>query len=125
MTSIFILSTLTLSSQGFSLTTPSYTSLRDLTDRAAVPNKKKNPYSRYDSFLNSKTLVDDDTTKVDDKAGVEEYKNVATKILSNFMQSGDGTMNDATESSNNDDPLGDINFNVAKIDKVDDLQLLA
>lgn len=110
MIPLFILSTFILSSQGFSPTTPSYS-------HATAQCSKKNPYSRCFSSKGVDDSKDDDNNK----AGVEEYKNVATKILSNFMQSGDDTMNDTEEN----DPLSDIDFNSPKIDKVDDLQLLA
>lgn len=46
------------------------------------------------------------------EGGVEEYKNAATSILSNFMQSSD--MKNGKEP---EDPLGNINFDAPKIGK--------
>lgn len=46
--------------------------------------------------------------------GVEEYKNAATSILSNFMQSSDMKNDGETPV----DPLGDINFEAPKVRKM-------
>jgi len=57
---------------------------------------------------------------------VEEYRNVATSILSNFMQKDDTTMDGEDGITNaNDEAFNNIDFDAPKLSKVSDLETLA
>ena len=79
------------------------------------------PYRKPATFTSSTSLLAADDNK-DDMKGVEQYRNVATEFLSNFMQKRDDQATDDSPASQ--DPLRGIDFDAPK-QPVQDIETLA